>query len=37
MHWTYPDLLALPIEVYDVLVENINEDARERERETAWR
>jgi hypothetical protein len=23
MGWTYPDLLALPLEVYDVLVEEV--------------
>lgn len=23
MHWTYPDVLALPGEVYDVLVEEL--------------
>lgn len=23
MHWTYPDVLALPLEVYDVLVDQL--------------
>jgi len=23
MHWTYPDVLALPTDVYDVLVEDL--------------
>jgi len=23
MHWTYPDVLALPADVYDVLVEDL--------------
>jgi hypothetical protein len=23
MHWTYPDILALPGDVYDVLVEDL--------------
>jgi len=23
MHWTYPDVLALPGDVYDVLVEDL--------------
>lgn len=31
MHWTYDELLALPVEVYDVLIEKLNADARERD------
>ena len=28
MHWTYDELLALPYDVYDVLVELLNAEAR---------
>ena len=31
MGWTYEDLLQLPADVYDVLVEELERDARERE------
>jgi len=31
MHWTYDDLLALPIEVYDVLIEMLNKEGQEGE------
>lgn len=27
MHWTYDDVLALPVDVYEVLVEELNKDA----------
>lgn len=30
MHWTYPDLLALPVDVYDVLVEKLITEGREK-------
>ena len=33
MHWTYDELLALPVEVYGVLIETLNADARRRDRE----
>ena len=29
MHWSYDDLLALPQEVYDILVEELNKDAKQ--------
>ena len=28
MHWTYDELLALPVDVYDVLVSELNAEAR---------
>lgn len=28
MHWRYEDLQNLPVEVYDVLVEELNEEAK---------
>jgi hypothetical protein len=28
MHWTYDDLLHLPSDVYDVLVDELNRDAK---------
>jgi len=28
MSWTYDELLALPVDVYDVLVSSLNDDAR---------
>ena len=28
MHWTYADLLALPVEVYDVLLQLLNDEAK---------
>ena len=28
MHWTYDELLALPLEVYEVLVEELNAEAK---------
>lgn len=28
MHWTYDDLLALPQEVYDILIDELNKDAK---------
>ena len=28
MHWSYDELLALPVDVYDVLVNQLNDDAR---------
>jgi len=31
MHWTYDDLMALPIEVYDVLIEMLNKEGQEGE------
>ena len=31
MGWTYPDLRALPSDIYDVLVEQLNRESRERE------
>jgi hypothetical protein len=31
MHWTYDELLALPLEVYDVLIETLTDDARRRD------
>jgi len=31
MHWTYDDLMALPIEVYDVLIEMLNREGQEGE------
>lgn len=24
MHWSYPELMALPVDLYDVLVEELN-------------
>ena len=33
MHWTYDELLALPLEVYDVLIETLTDDARRRDRD----
>lgn len=33
MHWTYDELLALPIEVYAVLIDTLNEEARRRDRD----
>lgn len=27
MHWTYAELMALPVEVYELLVETVNADA----------
>jgi hypothetical protein len=37
MHWTYDDLRALPVEVYDVLSEQLiaEHEAREAAREAA--
>ena len=32
MHWTYDELLALPVEVYSVLIETLNADARKSDR-----
>jgi hypothetical protein len=32
MHWTYDELLALPVDVYDVLVSQLNDEARAAER-----
>jgi hypothetical protein len=29
MHWTYDELLALPVEVYDVLIEKLQADTHE--------
>lgn len=26
MHWTYDDLLALPVDVYAVLIEELNKE-----------
>lgn len=31
MRWTYDELLALPVDVYDVLVEELNNQSAERE------
>ena len=31
MHWTLPELWAIPIEYYEALVEWVNEQARESE------
>jgi hypothetical protein len=31
MHWTYDELLALPVEVYDVLIDELPAETRERE------
>lgn len=28
MHWTYDDVLDLPVDVYDVLIETLNEEAK---------
>lgn len=28
MHWTYDELLSLPVDVYDVLVEEVNKMAQ---------
>jgi hypothetical protein len=28
MHWTYDELLSLPVDVYDVLVATLNDAAR---------
>jgi hypothetical protein len=28
MNWSYDELLALPTDVYDVLVSSLNDDAR---------
>ena len=33
MSWTYDELLALPVEVYDVLIETVNAEARRRDRD----
>jgi hypothetical protein len=33
MSWTYDELLALPADVYDVLVSTLNDDARAAERD----
>lgn len=32
MHWTYDDVLDLPVDVYDVLVEMLNEEARKQQK-----
>jgi hypothetical protein len=32
MHWTYADVLALPVDVYDVLVEELTKEAEEADR-----
>jgi len=32
MHWSYDELLALPADVYDVLVSQCNDEARAVER-----
>ena len=40
MHWTYADLLALPAEVYDVLLQMLNDEAktdRDRQDDLTWR
>lgn len=29
MRWTYPDLLALPVDVYDVLVMELTKEAEQ--------
>ncbi len=29
MNWTYDDLLGLPVDVYDVLVEELNTEAKD--------
>lgn len=31
MRWSYDELLALPVDVYDVLVEELNNQSAERE------
>jgi hypothetical protein len=31
MHWTYDDLLDLPVDVYDVLVEEMNTELKNRQ------
>ncbi len=33
MRWTYDELMDLPGDVYDVLLEMVNEEARRREHE----
>jgi len=30
MHWSYDDLMALPLEVYGVLIEKLSEEMKER-------
>lgn len=35
MGWTWFDLMALPVEVYGVLVELLQEEVQERERQLA--
>lgn len=29
MHWTYEDVLRLPVEVYDVLIEELSKQAEQ--------
>jgi hypothetical protein len=36
MHWTYDELLALPVEVYDVLIEKLNADAAQADQHDRW-
>ena len=36
-HWTYDDLRSLPAEVYDVLVQMLNEEYEAREQREAER
>ena len=36
MHWTYGDLLALPVEVYDVLIEKLTAETRQAETDDPW-
>jgi hypothetical protein len=33
MHWTYDDLLALPVDIYDELVAWVTEAREQRDRE----
>jgi hypothetical protein len=36
MHWTYDELLALPAEVYDVLISHLSAEAAQAEQNDQW-